>query len=80
MSPNRRTSVKLRSALTTAAYEQRIGPRARELMAEMISFREFLETTEAPVTDRTSVLESRAWMHITAVAAEIETLDTLLRK
>ena len=72
--------MKLRTALTTAAYEQRIGPRAREIVAELISFREFLEATEPPATDRTSVLESRAWMHITAVAAEIEKLDALLRK
>ena len=72
--------MKLRAALTTAAYEQRIGPRARELLAELISFREFLEATDPPATDRNSVRESRAWMHVAAVAAEIEKLDALLRK
>jgi hypothetical protein len=80
MAPQRRLSVKLRAALTTAAYEQRIGPRARDLMAELVSFREFLEQSSAPLSDRAAVLDSRAWMHVGAVVSEIEKLESLLRK
>src|SRR5262245_36572458 len=52
MAPHRRPSVKLRAALTTAAYEQRIGPRARELMTELASFREFLEGPSSAPAER----------------------------
>lgn len=72
--------MKLRTALTTAAYEQRIGPRARELLVELVSFREFLEGSAPPTTDRVAVLESRAWIHATLVASELEKLELLLRK
>jgi len=70
----------LRTAVTAAAFERRIGPRARDLLAELAPFREFLNQSSLSEVERNAFLEGRAWMHVGELISEVQRIESVLRK